>query len=115
MSDPLSVAAAVMGIVAAAVQVSKVLIDFSNGMHDAPRQATVVHEKMNSIHVIMSQLQPFVLGLRTPDQSRSCLIQVDAVIAILTGCIATFSELKQVLASLKAESLATYSRQVQMG
>ncbi|KAL8829490.1 MAG: hypothetical protein Q9191_001984 [Dirinaria sp. TL-2023a] len=108
MSDPLSVAAGVIGIVTAAVQVSKVLIDFTNGMHDAPRQATVVLEKVNSIHIIMSQLQPFVLGLATPDQSRSCLIQVDAVIAILTGCVATFSELEQVLDGLRAEGLATF-------
>ena len=106
MSDPLSVAAGVVGIVTAAVQVSKLLIDFTNGTTDAPRQATAVLEKVNSIHTTMSQLQPFVLGLQTPDQSRSCLIQVEAVIAILTGCVATFSELEQLLDNLKAEGLA---------
>ena len=105
MSDPLSVAAGVIGIVTVAVQVSKALIDFTNGTKDAPRQATVVLEKVNSIHVIMSQLQPFLLGLQTPDQSRSCLIHVDAVRAILTGCVATLSELQQVLDGLRAEGL----------
>ena len=110
MADPLSVAAGVIGVVTAAVQVSKLLFDFTRRTKDAPKQATMVLAEVGDIHTIMAQLHPFVLGLEVPDQSRTCLIQVDSVIAILTGCVATFSELEELIDQLKAKDLGFLDR-----
>lgn len=110
MSDPLSVAAGVIGIVTAAAQISSLLIKFTAKVKDAPRQASIVLTEVSDTSAILAQLQPFLLGLETPDQSRACLLQVESVIVILTGCVATFSELQQVLDSLEIDEMQPWDR-----
>ena len=105
MSDPLSVAAGVIGIVTAAAQISSLLVKFTVNVKDAPKQASVVLTEVNDTSSILAQLQSFLLGLETPDKSKTCLLQVESVIAILTGCVATFSELQEVLDSLEIEKM----------
>ena len=110
MSDPLSVAAGVIGIVTAAAQISSLLIKFTAKVKDAPKQASVVLTEVNDTSTILAQLQPFLLGLETPDQSRACHLQVEFVIAILTDCVATFSELQEILDNLSIEEMQPSDR-----
>lgn len=110
MADPLSVAAGVVGVVTAAVQVSRLLNDFIRGTKDAPKQATFLLTEVGDVHGIIAQLHPFLLGFETPDVSRTCLVQVDSVLAILTGCVCTFSGLEEILDRLKAEDLGLLDR-----
>ena len=110
MSDPLSVAAGVVGVITAAAQISKLLIEFSAKTKDAPTQARRVLTEVNGMSMIMNQLQSFLLGLETPDQSRTCLIQAESLLSILTGCVATFSDLQKLLDQLKIENLQLLDR-----
>lgn len=110
MSDPLSITAGVIGIITAAAQISSLLINFTRQSKRAPRQAVIVLTEVTETSGILSHLQSFLLGTETADQSRTCFLQVDHVITILTGCVATFSELEETLDGLKTEGMDILDR-----
>ena len=110
MGEPLSVAAGVIGVATAAVQVSKYLIDFMRRVKNVPIQAATVLNEVNDIHAILEELRPFLLGLDIPNQSRTCLLRVDSVLAVLTSCVETFSELEELMDQLRVEDLGLLGR-----
>lgn len=110
MADPLSAAAGIVGVLTAAVQITRLLIEFTKRTKAAPRQASQVLSEVNDVHTIMTQLQAFLFGLNTPDQSQACHVQVASLISILTGCVATFSDLEQLLDQMRSEDLRMLDR-----
>ena len=104
MSDPLSVAAGVAGVVVAAAQISSLLIKFTKSTIAAPQQAKVVLTEVSDIGGILSHLQSFLLGLDLPDRSRVSLLKVEKVVTIVSGCVLTFSELEKLLDELKTDN-----------
>lgn len=110
MSDPLSIAAGVIGIITAAAQISSLLTNFTRQTNSAPKQASIVLTEVTETSGILSHLQSFLLGTETADQSRTCFLQVDHVLAIVTGCVATFSELEETLDSLRTEGMDILDR-----
>ena len=110
MSDPLFVAAGVIGIMTAAAQISSLLINFTTQSKDAPRQAAIVLTEVTETRSILFHLQSFLLGTEPADQSRTSILQVDHVVAIVTGCVATFSELEEMLDSLKTKGMDILDR-----
>lgn len=105
MSDPLSVAAGVVGVVTAAAQISSLLIKFTKSTIAAPQQARIVLTEVSDIGVVLSHLQPFLLGLNVPDRSRTSLLKVEKVVTVVSGCVHTFSELEKLLDELKTENM----------
>lgn len=105
MSDPLSVAAGVTGVVTAAAQISSLLIKFTKSTIGAPLQVKVVLAEVSDIGGILSHLQSFLLGLDAADRSRTALLKVEKVVTIVSGCVLTFSELEKLLDQLKTEDL----------
>ncbi|KAL8997640.1 MAG: hypothetical protein Q9169_003119 [Polycauliona sp. 2 TL-2023] len=110
MADPLSLAAGTIGILTAAAQISSLLIKFVGKCKDAPQSAHAVLTEVNDISGTLSHLQSFLLGNEFSDKSRTQLLQVDQVVAIMSGCVLTFSELEKVLDSLKAEGMEVLDR-----
>ncbi len=80
----------------------------------APKSARTVLIEVNDISSILSHLQLFLSGDETFDQSRTQLLHVDQVLAIITGCVTTCSELEQLLDRLsvtaKANRMAALDR-----
>ena len=105
MSDPLSVAAGVAGIVTAAAQISSLLINFTKSTIAAPQQVKVVLAEVSDIGEILSHFRSFLFGLDAPDRSRTSLLTVEKVVTIISGCVLTFSELEKLLDELKTEDL----------
>ena len=105
MSDPLSIAAGVIGVVTAAAQITLLLTNFTKSIIAAPQQARVVLAEVSDISVILSQLQSYLLGLDSPNSSRTSLLKVEKVVTIVSGCVLTFSELERLLDELKTEDL----------
>lgn len=105
MSDPLSIAAGVIGIITAATQISSLLIDFTRQTRDAPRQAAIVLTEVTDTSGVLLHLQSLLLGAEAGDQSQRCFLQIDHVVTIITGCVATFSELEELLDSLKTDRM----------
>ena len=110
MTDPLSVAAGVSGVVIAAAQISSLLFKFINSTIAAPQQAKVVLTEVSDIGGILSHLQSFLLGLDLPDRSRTSLLRVEKVVTIVSGCVVTFSELEKLLDELKTGDLDIVNR-----
>ena len=104
MSDPLSVSAGVAGLVVAAAQISSLLIKFTKSTIAAPQQAKVVLTEVSDIGGILSHLQSFLLGLDLPDKSRASLLRVDLLVAIVSSCVLTFSELEKLLDEMKTDN-----------
>lgn len=110
MSDPLSIAAGVIGVVTAAAQISSILINFTKSTIAAPRQAQVVLTEVSHISAILSQLQSYLFGLDFPDRSRTSLLKVDKLVTVISGCVLTFSELEKLLDEFKTEGLDVLDR-----
>ena len=99
--DPLSVSASIIGVLGAAAKVSSVLMTFAQNTKAAPKLAQTVLADINGLSAVLSHLQTYLLGTRTPSKSRASLILVEQVIVTLTECVITFSELEDVLGTSK--------------
>ncbi|KAL8854179.1 MAG: hypothetical protein Q9221_001102 [Calogaya cf. arnoldii] len=114
MAEPLSLAAGVIGVLTAAAQISTLVVQFAVSSKGAPKSARTVLIEVNGISSILSHLRLFLSGDETFDQSRTQLLHVDQVLAIITGCVTTFSELEQLLDRLsvteKANRMAALDR-----
>ena len=105
MSDPLSIAAGVAGVLTAAAQISSLLIQFTTRTQNAPAQARNIITEVNDVSGILSHLQSFLLGDEFTDRSRTSLLKVDHVVAIVSGCVLTFSELEKLLDQLRTDGM----------
>lgn len=110
MSDPLSIAAGIVGVITAAAQMSVLLTKFTKSTIAAPQQAQVVLTEVSDIRGILSHLQTFLLGSDSPNRSRTSLLKVEKVVTIVGGCVHTFSELERLLDELKTEDLDVLDR-----
>lgn len=106
MSDPLSVAAGVVGVLTAAAQISSRLVRFARTVKAAPEQARVVATEVSDLSGILSHLQSFLLGHEHSHQSRTALLQVDQLVTVVSGCVLTFQELEKLLDDFEIEKMA---------
>ena len=95
--DPLSVSAGIIGILTAAKDVTETLYSFSKSVKEAPKHLQDVLNEVSNISICLTQLQTFLNGPSNMSRSRSTLIMVDQVLVVLTQCIATFSELEEIV------------------
>lgn len=102
--DPLSISASIAGLCVATVQVSHLLRDFINSTKQAPSTARHTLMETTGIYVCLSQLESFLSGKQKAARSRRSLIMVEQIIILLTDCVSVFSELEQLLETLKVGS-----------
>ena len=93
MSDPLSIAAGVVGLTQAAIQIAKIL----NKIRQAPEQIAIALREITETSTILWQLQRFLFNVERADRTGAAQVQVDHVIVILSGCVATYSEFEALL------------------
>ncbi|KAL8794992.1 MAG: hypothetical protein Q9195_002439 [Heterodermia aff. obscurata] len=105
MSDPLSIAAGVVGVLTAAAQISTLLIQFTRATNHAPSRARHIITEVNDISGTLSHLQSFLLGNEYSDASRTSLLKADHIVTILSGCVMTFSELEKLLDALETKDM----------
>ena len=102
--DPLSIAASVTGLCVATVQIGHLLRDFIDGSKQAPSTARHTLMEVTGIHACLNQLSSVLFGSQEAERSRRSLIMIEQVIIILTDCVSIFSELEQILETLKTDS-----------
>ena len=110
MADPLSIATGVIGVVTAASQITNLLIKFTEANKNAPAHAQHIITEVNDIRSIISQLQSYIDAREATDSSRTSLLKIDQLVAILSGCVLTFSELEKLLDQMKVEDMAILDR-----
>lgn len=106
MSEPLSIAAGVVGILTAAAQITRLLCQFTKASRSAPSQARYVVSEVSATSGILSQLQSLLLGSEYNETSRTSLLRVNYVQTIISSCVLAFSELEQLLDGLKTGDMS---------
>ncbi|KAL8685797.1 MAG: hypothetical protein Q9218_007538 [Villophora microphyllina] len=94
--DPLSISAAVVGLLTAGASV----IGLVQNIMDLPKLEQGVVTEVRSITICLRSLQKFIDGTVTAPRSRTALIMIDEVRVVLTECVTLFSDLRKVLDEL---------------
>ena len=103
MADPLSVAASVVGLITAAVQISKTITNLVERSRKAPKECSDARLEVDNIRAILTQLQLFVLGANKAARSRTSLILIEQIVTILAACVTTFSDLDEFVDTLDSD------------
>lgn len=104
MSDPLSVAAGVIGLLAVAAQVSLILTEIVSKALQVPRECQIIRTDVEDIRNVLVQLQLYTTGVKQAPRWNRALIMVDQVAATLASCVLSFDELKMFVEGLQRES-----------
>ncbi|KAK3987467.1 hypothetical protein QBC44DRAFT_400099 [Cladorrhinum sp. PSN332] len=106
MSDPLSIAASIAGLISVALTVGKALGPYVSAARDTPKIAIQVHAETQAATIILSALQNLTNNLDAVSRSRAALIQVDYLITVLTNGVLIFSELEACVGDLPVPDLS---------
>lgn len=93
MADPLSVAASIAGLLTAAQLVSAGIGRVVSSKKSGLREIRDIKTTVDTLRSVLSQLQLLLLSRASIDPRRASLIMVDEVVATLTACVMTFSDL----------------------
>jgi hypothetical protein len=93
--DPISITASITELLIAAAKVSTVLHAAISSFSSDLGLMRTVKQEVDAVAMILSQLQPFILGSTSRQSGRCTLIEVDQVLLILTRCVCTFSKLER--------------------
>ncbi len=109
--EPLSIVAAVAGLISAGVKISTTLYEFTTSIEDVPRLAKDVIIEMNDLTAALGHIQTYVLGAAKASPARASLILLEHVLVTLTGCVTTYSDLEDVIRGLNlGSSLKVYDK-----
>ena len=107
MSDPLSIAASVAGLVAIAGTLYAALDKFITGLKDAPSLARTVQAELLSWQHTLLAVQRLLNG-RTFSAARAALIPAEHVVICFTDAILLFSELDRILTPLAERDTSSW-------
>jgi hypothetical protein len=98
--EALSIAASIVGILAAAGKIAETLEPFVSSVKDTTNIAAKVQAEVNSSVIILSALQALLNNLSQTTAERQSLIQVDSLLITLTEGVLVFDELEHLVAQL---------------
>lgn len=101
MMDPLSVAASIAGLLTASHQVSSAVGSIISSRRHGAKDAKKIKTTVDTLRSVLQQLQLLLLNQATIDARRASLILVDEIVATLTACVLTFSDLDDCVKELK--------------
>jgi len=110
MSDPLSVAAAIIGIIAAAGKVAEILGPLVSNVKDVRNTARDMRDQVEESRTILQALQKLFENLDQSPRRRRELIQIDQLRTTLCDGIVIFSDLETLVLQLSASSESLRSR-----
>jgi hypothetical protein len=101
MSDPLSIAASVAGLIALSGKIITTLNNLytlGKSGKNAPESIIRVLDEMKEMNGIFSEVQLIVVGnSKKPNQSRLAIISIDHFVATLSGCVLVCAKLDKYL------------------
>src|SRR4051812_25195760 len=108
--DPLSVTASVLGLLAAAGQVTSLLVAFTKSANGAPDLAQAVLTDLQQFSSTLGHLQGILLDGATSADPGASLVLVEHVVVILTSCVLTLSELEETVNSIGTDQWGVLNR-----
>lgn len=103
MMDPLSIIAAVIGVLAAAAKITTTLTAFLDRERTAPKTARSIVAEVTDLSVCLAQLSPFLHDMEAAPRSRRVAISVESVVVISTSCVMNLSDLEKMLDPFKLD------------
>jgi len=100
MADPLSIAASIAGLAAAAGKIYSVLSAFVSDVADAPNSAQRALHVVDGVAVTLSMVQSLIGDISSLPSHRKAMIRLDHIIVTLSNCVLTLSELEAVVCKL---------------
>jgi len=95
--DPLTIGSAVVGLIAAASRIGPILYHFVTHTKDAPKSASQILNEMNDVTAALERLQVYLLDASTTNVARRSLVSLRNLIATLTSCAITYSDMEHVI------------------
>ena len=108
--DPISAVASIVGLVGAAAKISETLFKFVTSVKDAPKLASCVLQEVSDTSACLSQLESYLVGTKTTSRSHENLLNVEQIVVVLSNCVLIFSELEEIVESLKPSDPIQSSR-----
>ncbi|KAI0421682.1 hypothetical protein F5X98DRAFT_329061 [Xylaria grammica] len=109
--DPLSVAASVVGLIAAGGKVAALLCKVVDKYKDSEALAESILLEVEGVSTALGHLQSFLRDGAEAAPERGNLILLDQVLTTLTGCVTTYSDIQFILAGLNiSENTGTFNR-----
>ena len=96
MVEPLCVRAGIAGALAAAASICSILKALKKNTQDSPRQAAQLLDEVHGTAGNLLSLQSLLLDEEALDHLLARLLPVESVLAIVTGCVYTLSQLQEV-------------------
>jgi len=101
MSDPLSVAASVAGLITISTQIVGMAKELFSRVKDAPETMMTMRDEVESMQPIFCQVQLLLYGTGTrPNQGNLTRISIHNLMATLTGCVIVYSKLEKMVSEV---------------
>jgi len=102
MLDPLSILAAVVGLVATSAKITSTAKQLYNSRKDAPTSIRRISEEMDQLHLIFGRVQMLLEGYtqKKPSRSRLTMLPLHHLMTILSGCVLAHSSLDKKLSEV---------------
>ncbi len=111
--DPISAVASIVGLLGAAAKISESLFKFIRSAKDAPKLASSVLQEVSDTSACLNQLQSYLMGNKTTSRPHGNLLMVEQIIVALSNCVLVFSELEEIVDSLKLSNRTQSGRMAQ--
>lgn len=98
--DPLSVAASIIGILAAATKVVELLKPVVSNVTESTKNAAILCSRIESSRNVLSALQKLLNNLNATPRKRKELVPLDHLVVSLTNGVLLFSELETIVLEL---------------
>jgi len=95
MTDPLSIASSLVGLVTISALIASTARDlYAGGGKGAPASMCQIQEEMEQLNTIFCQMQRFILGAEKPRHAAQSLVSVHHLMTILSGSVLICSRLE---------------------
>ena len=111
--EPISAVASIIGLLGAAAKISEYLFKFIKSVKDAPKLASSVLQEVSDTSACLNQLQNYLMGTRTTSRPQGNLLMVEQIVVALSNCVLVFSELEEIVESLKPSNRTQSGRLAQ--
>jgi len=107
MSDPLSIIASVVGLVATSAKIASIAKQLYDSGKDAPTSIHRISEEMDQLNLIFGQVKTLLEGHARKRLSRSRLVMLPLhhLMTILSGCVLAHSNLDKWLGEVAGAGL----------
>jgi len=97
MADPLSIAASVVGLAAAAGKIYSALSGFVSSAADAPQSALSALNTVREMRLALEMVQELINTISTLPSNRKMMVRLEHIVITISNSVLTMSELESLV------------------